>query len=157
MTWQFLLTLITCYFLVLVVATVAAQPIRKKLVILVDDMLAEDGWSKVERAKLEFTIETCSMARVSLLLPIAALYGLAEAVLKGYVSSDDSSPKLDRDPRRQTVGLYYILSLAGNSPFAFTIALPIVALAIGVLALQGDRHLTDAVELPFRHVRATFQ
>lgn len=155
--WPLLLSLIACYFLVLVIATLVAQKARVRLVNLVDEMLAEEHWNRHERDELNFLAESCSSAKVSLLLPVAALYGLAEAVLRGSANPNPDTMRLDNDPRHTRVAGLYMASLAGNSPFAMALALPIALLAVGILALRGEDGLARAMDIPLRHVSTSFQ
>lgn len=156
MSWTTLLALMALYVTSLTLTTLIAQPFRHKLVALVDDMLDEPGWTKDERESLTFTAEGALSSTVGLLLPFAAVYGLACAVLRGATKAEPRMARLDRDPRHGKLCWLFVASIAGGSPFAALLSLPFVALAWIVLALRGDRHPTRAFEAPLRQVSGTF-
>jgi hypothetical protein len=156
-TWTLLISLIVGYIAILSITTLLAQPVRLRLVALVDEMLDESGWNKSERSMLEFLAEACSSSAVGLLVPFASAYGLATAVLGGRDEIDPKLARLEGDPRHTKLVVLFMVSIAGNSPFAVLFAVPLMALATAARVLRGEKSLAQAVDAPIRRVSSTFQ
>lgn len=156
-TWTTLIGLIVGYVAVISITTLLTQPARVRLVVLVDDMLDEPGWSKSERSMLEFLADSCMSTPVAVLVPFAAAYGLASAVVRGRESPDPKLVRLEADPRHPKLVALFILSIAGNSPFAVLLSVPFIILTSVVRSLRGEDSLSQAIDAPLRRVSSTFQ
>lgn len=155
--WTLLISLVIGYIAVISITTLLAQPLRLRLVTLVDDMLDEQGWNKSERSMLEFLADSCGSSSVGLLLPFASAYGLAAAVIIGRDEPDGKLARLESDPRHSKLVALYILSIAGNSPFAAMASVPLLLMASAARALRGEKSLTHAVDAPIRRMSSSFQ
>ncbi len=156
-TWILSISLIVGYIAIISITTLLAQPLRLRLVVLVDDMLDEQGWNKAERSMLAFLADSCSSSAVGFLLPFASAYGLATAVVVGHDEPGGQLARLESDPRHNKLVALYILAIAGNSPFAALISLPLVLMASAARALRGEKSLTHAVDAPIRRMSSSFQ
>ncbi|MGJ0236955.1 hypothetical protein ACQEPB_00340 [Novosphingobium fluoreni] len=150
--WIALSCLMIGYVAILAAATLAVQPIRRKLVVLVDDMLEEGGWNKEERSQLEFYADSCVSSSAGMLMVFALAYSLASSILGD--DSDDRSkmPRLSRDNRHHKLAALYLASIGGGSPFAALVATPMILMLFAIRALRGDRSLVDSIDAPIRRM-----
>lgn len=155
--WVLLVSLAVLYIAVLSVMMLLSQPIRLRLVARIDDMLDESGWNRAERNLLEWMARSNTSTVVGLMLPVAAAYSFASAVLGARLRPDAAIMRLENDKRYTAVSAYYMLSIMACSPFAAMLAVPFVLAGAAARAIRGDTEFVQMVEDPIRRAAHPFQ
>jgi hypothetical protein len=151
-----LIALMVTYLIVLTITTLAAQPFRLRLVVLVDEILEEKSWNREERDILEFMGRSCADSSAGVLLPFAAMYSVAAKLLGGRRDDDNDLERLEKDARHKKVVALYFISIAGGSPFAAMVALPFIILSGVIGSFRDGGSFSDAVDAPIRQVSHSF-
>lgn len=141
-----LIAVIALYGVALTVGHLVSQPLRRRLVVLVDS-LEERFTTEAEREHLDFLARSGMSNVVGLLLPLTAIDALINELLLIKHRPSRALQRLDKDPEYHRATVLYVGSVILCSPFAFLFALPAILLLAGFLAVR-HRRVAEAIEEP---------
>ncbi|MGA1800173.1 hypothetical protein VH567_15490 [Sphingomonas sp. 4RDLI-65] len=148
---------LTAYVGILSATTLLSQPFRVRAQDIGMDLLESPTLSKVERDEVSWMIESGTSSAIGLMLPFAAVFLLVGMLLGADLKDDVATPHLNKDRRFGEMTRYYVLSIMACSPFASLLAMPLIVILVGAVALRGHRGLIDAAEAPAMKAAAHFQ
>ncbi|MDF2496050.1 hypothetical protein [Sphingomonas sp.] len=151
-----ILLLLVAYGAIVIATTLLSQPARVRLQEIALDILDERHLSQDDRETVEWMIQSSSSSVVGLMLPFAAAYLLAGALL-GARPNGTGQSKLRQNPRYDEMAGLYVASIMACSPFASLVAAPFIIAGVMLTAIRGNRSLVAAAEAPALKASAHFR
>lgn len=134
------------YAATVVVCNLAAQPLRRRMFALINELLhAHEG--PADQAKLNYFMDSCMSTRVAVLVPIAA-FSVFFDLLMGREMPAQARNGLRADSRfHDVLGMYFISVLAAT-PLAAVLTVPVIFLILIAKAFMGGGDIKETVEEP---------
>ena len=117
------------YLAVVAILAFVAHPLRRRMIEIAEEMLAEPSLAPVNRDRINHLLDTCMSFRVGLRLPFAILSQIIDDFLRLPLHRSPSQKELMKDERyTQLLGRYSLSVLAAN---------PLAAIATSILIIPG--------------------
>lgn len=139
------LAIMFCYIALSISVQLAAQPARRRLVRLAEDLGADKRATDADRKKLNDFLDLSMSWKVAILAPVGIMGGIADAILNK--NEKPSRHWLDSDPRTHSFALNFAVSIfAANLPMAI-ISIPLLMIGF-VVFLWAQKSTNEVLERP---------
>jgi hypothetical protein len=132
----------------LIGGTLVAGPIRRKMVVLANELYDAPGSTERSRRRLDFLLDSATSPLIAVLMVVAAAVTLVDALFFGS-EPPPQEPSLD-DPRYDRLLGLYLASIGLANPLVTILFLPFVgicAIIIGcVEAIKGTQVADQQIE-----------
>lgn len=131
------------YGVVLIGLAIVVHPLRRSMMIIAENMLADQPISDHTRARVNQLLDTCMSFRVGLILPLAVIGVVIDDLLHRM-----TPPSTENDARYHALVKRYFVSILAANPIAALISIPLMLFSFLVHVLRGDESIREAVEEP---------
>lgn len=139
------------YLFVAIALTAIAQPMRRTMVDLAEELMLDPHLTKEDRDYVQKLIDRSMSFHVALVLPVAIVASTAEAILNPPAAMRSGvSDRLRGHPSFHRVLVRYFASILATNPIlaVFSIVLMGLTLILEIIFCRNHSHMRETMEAP---------